>query len=229
MKIKKFKNTQTENIKICIYGQSGVQKTRMSLNGLRDAVLLDIEHGLGSVENADGIDVISIDTAGEYKEALLWLYESREAEKYKTVVTDSWTQYGEKLFLSCAEIYPDKKDAMNLWGLFDTKSRENHDLMLSLNKNIVSIFLQETIVTEDGYRAKHPLYKAKKFKEMLPARYDFVLHNEKIDKINFKSEFNTGGDIVSKNRFLSKFQEYDHFGSDTDIKTVQNLLDKLQG
>ena len=229
MEITRLESVKATNIKICIYGQSSAFKTRMALNGLRDAVLLDIEHGLGSVEDADGVDVISISSAGEYKEALLWLHESREAEKYKTIVTDSWSEYGEKLFLSCAEIYPEKKDGMNLWGLFDTKSRENHNLMLSLNKNIVSIFLQETIVTEDGYRAKHPLYKAKKFKEMLPAKYDFILHNEKIDKTNFKSEFNTGGDIISKNRFLSKFKEYDHFGSDTDIKTVQDILDYLQG
>lgn len=113
IEIIKASQNATKNIKMLVFGVSGIKKTRFSTDFPGgNAIVLDWEGGLGSAMYPD-IDSIRCKSAGDFAEALEFL---KEDTKYDTVINDSITEYGEKLFLALKKVYPDKSDGMNLWG-----------------------------------------------------------------------------------------------------------------
>lgn len=164
-----------------------------------EALVLDFEGGLGSSLNPD-IHSFRCKNAKDFADALEFL---KEDTKYSTVIVDSWTEYCEKLFLALKPLYPDKKDGMNLWGHFDLILRERHDQLIALDKNIITICLEESVVT-DMIAKSHPMMKAKKFKEIIGAKYDMVGHFT-YDAEDKKSVNFSGSDYaIGKNRFQNK-------------------------
>lgn len=219
--IKKASDGAKKNIKMLIYGKSGTKKTRFSTGFLEGALVLDFEGGLGSALNPD-IDTYRCKEAGDMAEALEFLSTDT---KYHTVIVDSWYEYCEKLFLALKELYPNKADGMNLWSHFDLVVRQRHDQLIALDKNIITISLQETIVT-DMIAQAHPMMKAKKFKEVIGAKYDLVGHMS-YDKSN-KRSINFGGTdyATGKNRFEGKVPNI--IEEDEELFSASKLFELIQ-
>lgn len=219
--IKKASDGAKKNIKMLIYGKSGTKKTRFSTGFLEGALVLDFEGGLGSALNPD-IDAFRCTEAGDMVEALEFLATDT---KYHTVIIDSWYEYCEKLFLALKPMYPNPADAMKMWMHFDFVVRDRHDQLIALNKNIITISLQETIVT-DMIAQAHPMMKAKKFKEVIGAKYDLVGHMS-YDKSN-KRSINFGGTDYStgKNRFEGKVPNI--IEEDEELFSASKLFELIQ-
>ena len=221
LEIKKASDGAKKNIKMLIYGKSGTKKTRFSTGFLEGALVLDFEGGLGSALNPD-IDAFRCTEAGDMVEALEFLATDT---KYHTVIIDSWYEYCEKLFLALKPMYPNPADAMKMWMHFDFVVRDRHDQLIALNKNIITISLQETIVT-DMIAQAHPMMKAKKFKEVIGAKYDLVGHMS-YDKSN-KRSINFGGTdyATGKNRFEGKVPNI--IEEDEELFSASKLFELIQ-
>ena len=219
--IKKASDGAKKNIKMLIYGKSGTKKTRFSTGFLEGALVLDFEGGLGSALNPD-IDAFRCKEAGDMVEALEFLATDT---KYHTVIVDSWYEYCEKIFLALKPMYPNPADAMKMWMHFDFVVRDRHDQLIALNKNIITISLQETIVT-DMIAQAHPMMKAKKFKEVIGAKYDLVGHMS-YDKSN-KRSINFGGTdyATGKNRFEGKVPNI--IEEDEELFSASKLFELIQ-
>lgn len=219
--IKKASDGAKKNIKMLIYGKSGTKKTRFSTGFSEGALVLDFEGGLGSALNPD-IDTYRCKEAGDMVEALEFLATDT---KYHTVIVDSWYEYCEKIFLALKPMYPNPADAMKMWMHFDFVVRDRHDQLIALNKNIITISLQETIVT-DMIAQAHPMMKAKKFKEVIGAKYDLVGHMS-YDKSN-KRSINFGGTdyAIGKNRFEGKVPNI--IEEDEELFSASKLFELIQ-
>ena len=219
--IKKASDGAKKNIKMLIYGKSGTKKTRFSTGFPERAIVLDFEGGLGSALNPD-IASIRCRTAGDMAEALAFLEEDKD---YDTVIVDSWYEYCEKLFLALKPLYPNKADGMNLWGHFDLVVRQRHDQLIALDKNIITISLEESIVT-DMIAQKHPMMKAKKFKEVIGAKYDLVGHMSYNSDDKRTINFEGTDQAIGKNRFEGKVPNI--ISEDEELFSASKLFELIQ-
>ena len=108
---------------------------------------------------------------------------------------------------------------------FDLVVRQRHDQLIALDKNIITISLQETIVT-DMIAQAHPMMKAKKFKEVIGAKYDLVGHMS-YDKSNKRSISFGGTDYaIGKNRFEGKVPNI--IEEDEELFSASKLFELIQ-
>lgn len=219
MKIIKPRDLISKNAKIMLYGASGVGKTYLA-GSCKNAIMLDLEKGSASVKNQD-IDIVSIGDAREFREAIEWV----SKQKYETIIIDSLTRYSEMLFIALKSLYPNKKDSMNLWGEFDTVSRTRIEEILAIQKNIIVVLLEE-MINDDNSLKKFPMYKANKFKQMLPTYFDLVSHIT-VNTEGKRMMVNTNTyDAIGKNRFTN-YGIPDVINEDDELYDIQKILDKL--
>jgi len=217
----KPKDLVSKNLKALIYGNSGVGKTYLA-GSVENAVVLDLEKGSASVKNKN-IDVIPVANAKEFKEILEWI----KIQPYETIVIDSLTRYSEMLFVALSKLYPDKRDSMKLWGDFDLVSRQRLEDILSINKNIIITMLEENIV-DGGTLKKYPMYKANKFKSMIPSYFDLVSHiviDEEGNRVIINEPTN---DAVGKNRLI-EFGIPNVIKSTEKLYSMQEIINKIKG
>jgi len=216
----KPKDLVSKNLKALIYGNSGVGKTYLA-GSVENAVVLDLEKGSASVKNKN-IDVIPIENAKEFKEALGWV----KTQPYETIVIDSLTRYSEMLFVALSKLYPDKRDSMKLWSDFDIVSRQRLEDMLAINKNIIVTMLEEQVI-DGGSLKKFPMYKANKFKMMIPSYFDLVSHiliDEEGNRIMINEPTD---DAIGKNRLI-EFGIPNIIKSSEKLYSMQEIINKIR-
>jgi len=217
----KPKDLISKNLKILIYSPSGMGKTYIA-GSVDNAVILDLEKGSASVKNKN-IDVIPINDASEFKKAIEWV----KTQKYETVVIDSITRYSEMLFVALSKIYPDKRDSMKLWSDFDIYSRQRVEDILGIDKNIIVTALEEQ-VNDGGILKKHPMYKANKFKMMLPSYFDMVIHLVKDNEGHRFIISEPTEDAIGKNRLVD-FGIPNVIRDDEEFYNLQKIINKIKG
>jgi len=221
MKIIKPKDLISKNLKILIYGASGTGKTYLA-GSVEKGIVLDLEKGSASVKNKN-IDVVPIDSAVEFKQVL----DEIKNTDYESVVIDSLTRYGEMLFVALTQIYTERKDSMALWQDFDKYSRQRIEDILSINKNIIVTCLEEQ-VNDGGILIKHPMYKASKFKFMLPSYFDLVGRLIKDDDGKRQLVLEPTSDAIGKNRLVD-FGIPNRISEDDELYDLQAIINKIKG
>jgi hypothetical protein len=230
IKIKKLTNEEkTKNVKICIYGNSGTGKSRFAMNGLKRAIVLDIDHGLASVEN-DELSVIDIptdpdkptETTKAYKEAIDYIRENKD--DYDTVVIDIMTKFSTILAKAAQNVYGDK------WGMeYDLLIRSKLDELLALEMNVIVLYHQETITLENGFVSQTPSITGNKAKQAIPNGFDIIIHTlHSKEEESFIGTFTKSNEYEAKMRFLGMLEEGStHIGGNSKYQNVQELLDAL--
>jgi len=221
LQIVKPKDLVAKNLKALIYGKSGIGKTYLA-GSVKDALVLDLEKGSASVKNKD-IDVVPIANAKEFKEVLEYL---KTDTKYKTIVVDSITRYAEMLYVALTKLYPDKKDSMKLWGDFDVVSRQRLEDLLQIEKNIIVTALEED-VNDGGFLRKYPMYKASKFKMMIPSYFDLVSHLVIDEQGNRMMINEPTQDAIGKNRLVG-FGIPNVISSNEELYDMQKIIDRIK-
>jgi len=134
MKITSTRASANHAIKALIYGESGIGKTYLAstLNG--KTLVISAESGLLSLANFD-IDVIdlSVDDTGKpvtksmkidrIMEVYKFLLKPESLAKYDNVFIDSLTEIGQNVSEKFKLEFPEKKDALKLWGEYNDKMR----------------------------------------------------------------------------------------------------------
>jgi len=231
-KVSKIKNTSDSKIghlKVAVFGAAGTTKSRWSLNGSRNAVVVNLDKGLASVEN--GEEITSIDIDGQGTEIAVGVreaydYVKENIKEYDLLVFDTYGAYTAALLKHFQENGDEKT-----WGMdFSSKLFETHKEWLDLPIDKVFIFHEEMIMNDNGVEKYAPAVSGGKFKEALPSYYDLVIRFSSVDET---TSIGTCGDkkSIGKNRYLSRMPELEDgevlFGSNGRIKTFQELRDFL--
>ena len=222
MDIVKPKDVVTNNIKMLIYGSSGIGKTRFSTDFLdsEKTLLIDLEKGSASVKNKN-IDSVRINTAGEYKQVLK---ELQSDTKYDNIIVDSYTKYSEMVYDVLKTLDPSRKNGQAVWGEYDFHMKSNTLSLLALNKNIIINCIDDLVLFED-YRISFPLVLGQKFKVGLPKEFDVIgfltqdKENNRILKLERTNEF------LAKDRFGFLPSE---IRSDNELYGAEKLINYIK-
>jgi len=158
MKITKTNSITSKRISILAYGESGIGKTTLCSTLKGKTLLISAESGHLALKNFD-IDMVEL--TGTAKEKLYMLHEVLETLKQETdfenIFIDSLTEIAQIFVEFFTEKYPDRKDALVMWGEY-AKSitkfiKECRDLR---PYNVVLVALEKCDTDEIGRRFKMP-------------------------------------------------------------------------
>lgn len=93
IKIRHTSEVAQDGVKILVYGQSGVGKTRL-ISTLPKPIILSAESGELTLSDCD-IPFIEIKTLGDLEDAHEWLKSSDEAKMYHSIAIDSISEIGD--------------------------------------------------------------------------------------------------------------------------------------
>ena len=110
---------------------------------------------------------------------------------------------------------------------FDLVSRQRIEQITSIDKNIIITALEEQ-VNDGGILKKHPMYKANKFKTMLPSYFDLVGHIVMDNEGKRQLISEPTDDAIGKNRLID-FGIPKIIGSDNELYDLQKIIDKIKG
>lgn len=127
MEITSTKGTHSNGIKCLVYGQSGVGKTTLAKTIPEKTLIISAESGLLSLADYD-IDVFDLNQfkTAEQKVASLGevyrLLTTKEyQDKYQCIFVDSITEVAQLIVQFLKTKYPDRKDALVMWGEYSEK------------------------------------------------------------------------------------------------------------
>jgi len=185
-----FTNTKADKFNresIIVYGKTGQGKTTLGGTTPGNALIINAENGLKSLRRGKQIDVydITVDKDGELLDRkfrfekllhlLHMLNEDEYKKKYQWLVFDSLTEISQCYVEYLKNKYPDKKDALVLWG-------EYNDGILSFIKqlrdfapyNILLLALESYDKDEQGRRFTGLDINGTKAPQRIPALFDEV-------------------------------------------------------
>jgi phage nucleotide-binding protein len=137
MLITSTKSLKNKFIKAIVYGPSGNGKTTLAktLSEKYKPIILSLEGGLLSLSGSDvdSID-LTIDNNGKLlpvaerpnriRDAYKFLQTEEAKSKYKTVFIDSLTEIAQAVHAMVSKEFPDRKDALPMWGQYNTVMRD---------------------------------------------------------------------------------------------------------
>lgn len=136
---KKLQSYKVDRLSILTYGQSGVGKTTLASTLPGKVLIVNAENGLLSISDKD-MDVYdltcdkdgnNLDRAMRFEKLIYLLKEvlPKMNDKYDWLVFDSLTEIAQNLVECLKKKYPDRSDALKLWG-------EYSDSMTGLVKSL---------------------------------------------------------------------------------------------
>lgn len=192
MRIQSTKSYGYDSIKMLIYGSPAIGKTSLAGTTGEPTCVISAEAGLLSLSGHD-IDFIDMghDDDGlmlppskrfdRLKDAFKYLMTEEAQKKYKWVFLDSLTEMGQLLHEKLLAKYPDRKDALILWGEMNTEMRSMIKAFRDIRGyNVVFTALAQPEKDENGRRSQGVMLQGK-ISDQLPAYFDEVFYYTMID------------------------------------------------
>lgn len=211
MKLLSTKGGHTNGLKVLVYGQSGVGKTRLCGTTGGSTVILSAESGLLSLRDHD-IPVITIASLSDLYEAYDYLTQSEEGKAFDWICLDSLSEIGE-VALSAG-----KKSAKDARAAYGDLQEKMGDLVRAFRdlagRNVYFSAKLDRVKDEaTGGLLFGPSMPGQKLGQSLPYFFDevFVLRAERDSEGKVVRMFQTFNDIqyVAKDRSgaLSPWEE----------------------
>lgn len=161
----------TNSVTALIYGESGAGKTKLASTAPKP-LILSAEAGLLSVAH-DNIDSVEIKTPADVMEVYEFLTESKDADKYETIVLDSITEIGE-VYLSALK--KQHKDARQAYGEYADDLTKLIRAFRDINsKHVYFIAKGGTKDDENGLPIYRPLMPGNTLLQNIPFFFDLVM------------------------------------------------------
>jgi phage nucleotide-binding protein len=223
VKIQSTERYGVGNLKFLIYGNPGAGKTSLALTIEEPTLVISAEGGLLPLrgKKIDYIDISSEDgivlgrdaRIKKLSEAFLFCQTDEAREKYKWLFLDSLTEIGQNVVEKLQKEFPERKDALVLWGEYSKEMRSLVKAFRDLpGYNVVFTALTKIEKDENGRRF-NAIDLNGKIAEQLPAYFDevFFYHTYEDDSGETKRVLVTKANdkAVAKDRSgkLDKFEQ----------------------
>jgi energy-coupling factor transporter ATP-binding protein EcfA2 len=224
MKIQSAANLFNERLKILIYGPSGSGKTFLARTINEPTLVISAESGVLSLAGSsldvfditvedDGSIVPSTKRFSQMQTVYTYLTSEEAKAKYKWIFIDSLTEISQNLIESLSVDFPDRKDALVMYGENFKKMRNMIKAFRDLPYyNVVFTAISEEDKDQNGKRF-HNISMIGKMGSQLPAYLDevFYLHTYQDEENVSKRVLVTKGSdkAIAKDRSgkLNQFEE----------------------
>ena len=185
MKIQSTKQVGHDSLKFLIYGAPGTGKTTLASTTGEKTLVVSAEAGLLSLSghDVDFVDISHDDDGApvppskrydRLKDVFQFLVSDQARETYKWVVIDSLTEIGQLLTEKLQAKYPDRKDALVMWGEYSAELRSMIKAFRDLRGfNVVFTALSQPEKDENGRRFTGLMLQGK-IADHLPGFFDEV-------------------------------------------------------
>jgi hypothetical protein len=236
MKVQSTKQVGHDSLKFLIAGVSGAGKTTLAGTTGEPTIVISAEAGLLSLagKEIDFVD-LSHDDDGAFiapakrfdrlRDVFKFLNSDEARAKYKWVIIDSLTEIGQLLMEKLQVKYPDRKEALVMWGEFGNESRSMIKAFRDLRGfNVVFTALVQQDKDENGRRIWSLMYQSK-ISDHMPAFFDEVFFYTTQED----PEGNTRRVLVTSNS--DKFPAKDRSGKLDQFEppSLKHIADKIRG
>lgn len=222
MEITNTQGLHSSQVKMLVYGQSGIGKT--SLMGTlepSETLIISAESGLLCLADK-AIDVIEVKSYEAVRAAFAYLSKGEDEGKYKYVAIDSLTEISDMLVkhLKAKDEYRNPSNVLKMWGEFSESIVGLIKAFRDLPRHVVFSALSDD-VNDGGIITKLPLISGNKAQKLLSSFFDEVFYLS-INQDNEREIF-----TQPTHHFIAK----DRSGklAPTEAPNLMQIIAKIQG
>jgi energy-coupling factor transporter ATP-binding protein EcfA2 len=220
------KNYQSDRTTMLVYGESGSGKTSLIKTLKGNPLIVNAENGLLSLSDIkEEIDVydITVDTKGHpLKQCLRFeklnhllkeLTKDEYKSRYDWLVFDSLTEVAQNLIYFLEKKYPDKRDALKLWGDYNRFLMELIKGLRDFKPYNILLLSLDAVEKDENNRRFVGINVNGKISGRIPALLDEVFYLKKFEDDDGKEQrtllTSSYENILAKDRSgkLNKFEE----------------------
>lgn len=175
MEVKNTKGIVPDQFHALIYGESGAGKTTLA-STLDSVVVISVESGLLSLKGHD-VPYVECTTLAQVREAIIWAAKS----EYKNIFIDSLSEIASLVVDEAKKKFPDSKNTMQLWGLYNENITKMIKFTRDLKKNVIYTALEKVEKNETGKRYHLPDLPGS-IASRAPQFFDFVFNLKVIQR-----------------------------------------------
>lgn len=182
-------NSIKDSLSILVYGKSGIGKTTLSATtpDVTKTCIISLENGLRAVSDKNiAVYDCTVDANGKEMERhvrhdkflhAIKLFQGDELKsKYEYLVIDSLTEIAQNLVEKLKLLYPNKSDAMKLWGDYNDNMLNIVKSIRDLKSYLIIVLALEKIEVDEFQRRFSGVDVAGKIAARLPAFFDEVFY-----------------------------------------------------
>lgn len=222
MEIKSTKNLHTEQVKILVYGQSGIGKTTIcGTLPESEALIISAESGLLCLADKS-IDVIEVKSYDAVRAAYSYLQKCEDQGKYKYIGIDSLTEISDLVVksLKAKDEYKNPSNTLKMWGEFNEIMIGLIKAFRDLPRHIVFTALSDD-VNDGGIITKKPLISGSKAQGLMPSYFDEVFY------LTLNQENEREISTQPSHQFIAKDRSGKLAG--TEQPNLTQIINKIQG
>lgn len=177
MQIKTTKGLHSEQVKMLVYGMSGVGKTMLAGTlPTNETLIVSAESGLLCLSDKN-IAVLEVGNFADVQNAYSAISKSAEFAKYKYIVVDSLTEISDMVigFLEREPEFKDPKNTIKMWGEYSKKMTALIKRFRDMPRHVIFTALPDD-VNDGGVIVKKPMIKGQAVQALLPSYFDEVFY-----------------------------------------------------